>query len=383
MQLYCIVQTLWFYFHQQKQIQTLNKLCSNLLEKLNNPRDDRDAESAGVLRSHRPDSSSQVDFYISTSILPSFMSCMFFQRYDRTSRPSTLLTLTLWSELLHLERGSLNVGLQVQWPLDIQDKGPWWVEARPYSRSPSAVAQASKQVWEDLWLHSSKGSQVGDLESWVSIPPDCSQCLLLCWCYALAALHLHVHVLEHLYYEFMFFFILGCEWVWGQQGHYIEFPVFSNLAHVFTCVGVEMIHIYKKVFGICSVDRLSWQLHDCRGCNMILWARRQGCIQQHLTGWGCYSKCLTALKKQHFYMIWYWCPCCNQKQTCSRSFAPKSEKRGELLWKDNSGIVSQSLAWASIYFISAKYLTDFDNVDEATPVKTDPERFQSEVYIFC
>ncbi|CAB1324040.1 unnamed protein product [Coregonus sp. 'balchen'] len=32
----------------QKQIQTLNKLCSNLLEKLNNPRDDRDADSAAV-----------------------------------------------------------------------------------------------------------------------------------------------------------------------------------------------------------------------------------------------------------------------------------------------------------------------------------------------
>ncbi|KAJ8418573.1 hypothetical protein AAFF_G00000720 [Aldrovandia affinis] len=32
----------------QKQIQTLNKLCSNLLEKLNNPRDDRETESAAV-----------------------------------------------------------------------------------------------------------------------------------------------------------------------------------------------------------------------------------------------------------------------------------------------------------------------------------------------
>ncbi|XP_075997774.1 mediator of RNA polymerase II transcription subunit 8 isoform X2 [Genypterus blacodes] len=32
----------------QKQIQTLNKLCSNLLEKLNNPRDDRDGESAAM-----------------------------------------------------------------------------------------------------------------------------------------------------------------------------------------------------------------------------------------------------------------------------------------------------------------------------------------------
>ncbi|MBN3271360.1 MED8 polymerase, partial [Polyodon spathula] len=30
----------------QKQIQTLNKLCSNLLEKLNNPREDREAENS-------------------------------------------------------------------------------------------------------------------------------------------------------------------------------------------------------------------------------------------------------------------------------------------------------------------------------------------------
>ncbi|XP_077391491.1 mediator of RNA polymerase II transcription subunit 8 isoform X2 [Festucalex cinctus] len=32
----------------QKQIQTLNKLCSNLLEKLSSPRDERDAESAAL-----------------------------------------------------------------------------------------------------------------------------------------------------------------------------------------------------------------------------------------------------------------------------------------------------------------------------------------------
>ncbi|XP_028855829.1 mediator of RNA polymerase II transcription subunit 8 isoform X2 [Denticeps clupeoides] len=32
----------------QKQIQTLNKLCSNLLEKLNNPREDRDSENAAM-----------------------------------------------------------------------------------------------------------------------------------------------------------------------------------------------------------------------------------------------------------------------------------------------------------------------------------------------
>ena len=36
-------------FSQQKQIQALNKLCSNLLEKLINPRDDRDAESGSML----------------------------------------------------------------------------------------------------------------------------------------------------------------------------------------------------------------------------------------------------------------------------------------------------------------------------------------------
>ncbi|KAL7891107.1 hypothetical protein AOLI_G00005830 [Acnodon oligacanthus] len=37
----------------QKQIQALNKLCSNLLEKLNNPRDDREAETA-ALRQNKP-----------------------------------------------------------------------------------------------------------------------------------------------------------------------------------------------------------------------------------------------------------------------------------------------------------------------------------------
>ncbi|KAK7880450.1 hypothetical protein WMY93_032907 [Mugilogobius chulae] len=37
----------------QKQIQTLNKLCSGLLEKLNNPRDEREAESA-ALRQNKP-----------------------------------------------------------------------------------------------------------------------------------------------------------------------------------------------------------------------------------------------------------------------------------------------------------------------------------------
>uniref|UniRef100_A0A8C4Z790 Mediator of RNA polymerase II transcription subunit 8 n=1 Tax=Gadus morhua TaxID=8049 RepID=A0A8C4Z790_GADMO len=35
----------------QKQIQTLNKLCSNLLEKLNNPREDRDPESSAIRQS--------------------------------------------------------------------------------------------------------------------------------------------------------------------------------------------------------------------------------------------------------------------------------------------------------------------------------------------
>ncbi|CAL1593148.1 unnamed protein product [Knipowitschia caucasica] len=37
----------------QKQIQTLNKLCSGLLEKLNNPRDEREAENA-ALRQNKP-----------------------------------------------------------------------------------------------------------------------------------------------------------------------------------------------------------------------------------------------------------------------------------------------------------------------------------------
>ncbi len=47
-QAFCVVQPSLLFLHEQKQIQTLNKLCSNLLEKLNNPRDDRDAESAGM-----------------------------------------------------------------------------------------------------------------------------------------------------------------------------------------------------------------------------------------------------------------------------------------------------------------------------------------------
>lgn len=37
----------------QKQIQTLNKLCSTLLEKLNNPRDDRDGEGSAI-RQNKP-----------------------------------------------------------------------------------------------------------------------------------------------------------------------------------------------------------------------------------------------------------------------------------------------------------------------------------------
>ncbi|NP_996966.1 mediator of RNA polymerase II transcription subunit 8 [Danio rerio] len=37
----------------QKQIQALNKLCSNLLEKLNNPREDRDSETS-ALRQNKP-----------------------------------------------------------------------------------------------------------------------------------------------------------------------------------------------------------------------------------------------------------------------------------------------------------------------------------------
>ncbi|XP_072246288.1 mediator of RNA polymerase II transcription subunit 8 [Leuresthes tenuis] len=37
----------------QKQIQVLNKLCSSLLEKLNNPREDRDPDSAGA-RQNKP-----------------------------------------------------------------------------------------------------------------------------------------------------------------------------------------------------------------------------------------------------------------------------------------------------------------------------------------
>lgn len=106
-----------------------------------------------------------------------FSKCKYFdfffffspQHYGTTNRLSTQLTLMHWSEPLPLERGFPNVGLQVRWRRDIQDKGPWWVEVQLYSRSPSVVVPVSRQVWEDLWLHSSKGSQVGNQLSWVII----------------------------------------------------------------------------------------------------------------------------------------------------------------------------------------------------------------------
>ena len=100
-----------------------------------------------------------------------FSKCKYFdlfaysphpQLYGTTNRLSTQLTLMPWSEPLPSERGFPNVGLQVRWRRDIQDKGPWWVEVQLYSRSPSVVVLVSRQVWEDLWLHSSKGSQVGN-----------------------------------------------------------------------------------------------------------------------------------------------------------------------------------------------------------------------------
>uniref|UniRef100_A0A8C1ZMM0 Mediator of RNA polymerase II transcription subunit 8 n=1 Tax=Cyprinus carpio TaxID=7962 RepID=A0A8C1ZMM0_CYPCA len=50
-------EELLVFFHNiavfAKQIQTLNKLCSSLLEKLNNPRDDRDSETS-ALRQNKP-----------------------------------------------------------------------------------------------------------------------------------------------------------------------------------------------------------------------------------------------------------------------------------------------------------------------------------------
>lgn len=113
-------------------------------------------------------------WWIKVNVL-TFMT--FFQQWDRTNRPSTPLTLTRWLEQLHSERGFLNVGLRAQWPLDTQDKDPWWAAVQPYSKSPLVAVQASKQVWEDLWHHSSKDSQVGDLESWVSISPDHCECM--------------------------------------------------------------------------------------------------------------------------------------------------------------------------------------------------------------
>lgn len=157
-----------FIFNQQKQIQTLNKLCSNLLEKLNNPREDRDAESAGVFFSWI--------FRFNTIPTPSIPWLFSFplQHCGRTSPPSTLQTPTPWWALLPLVRGSPSAGLLVQWPQGTQARGPWWPEAQPCSRSLLAGPQASRELWEEPWPRSSRASQVGQQSSWVSIEPECS-----------------------------------------------------------------------------------------------------------------------------------------------------------------------------------------------------------------
>lgn len=103
---------------EQKQIQALNKLCSSLLEKLNNPREERDAESMCRPR-------------LALSCICSPPPQMFglhavflFQRCGRINSISTPLTPTRWSELLPLEKAFPNVGLRVQWLRDTRVQAP-------------------------------------------------------------------------------------------------------------------------------------------------------------------------------------------------------------------------------------------------------------------
>lgn len=106
------------FFSQQKQIQALNKLCSNLLEKLNNPRDDRDTESAGKF--HLP----FLDSFTKMKICAIYAFLSIFQPYDRTNNHSTQLIQTLQSVQLHLEKVFLSADHLAPWPLDIQDRSP-------------------------------------------------------------------------------------------------------------------------------------------------------------------------------------------------------------------------------------------------------------------
>lgn len=101
-------------------------------------------------------------------------SLFVFQHCDRTNPPSTPLTPMLWSGPSPLGRDFLSAGRPDRWPRDIQDRGPWWAQAQLCSRSPSAGVQASRELWEELWPHSSRDSQVGEQPSWVSIPPQYS-----------------------------------------------------------------------------------------------------------------------------------------------------------------------------------------------------------------
>lgn len=103
---------------EQKQIQALNKLCSSLLEKLNNPREERDAESMCrprlALRSICPPHPHRSGLH----------AVFLFQRCGRINSISTPLTPTPWSELLPLEKAFPNVGLRVRWLRDIQVRAP-------------------------------------------------------------------------------------------------------------------------------------------------------------------------------------------------------------------------------------------------------------------
>lgn len=102
----------------QKQIQALNKLCSSLLEKLNNPREERDAESICTSRlALRSIFSTQTPTFV-------FHAAFLFQRCGRINSISTLLTPTHWSEPFPLEKAFPNVGLRVRCLRDTRVQAP-------------------------------------------------------------------------------------------------------------------------------------------------------------------------------------------------------------------------------------------------------------------
>lgn len=97
---------------EQKQIQALNKLCSSLLEKLNNPREERDAESIGMSRlTLKSIVSTPPDVFV-------FHAVFLFQHCGRINSILTLLIPTRWSEPFPSGKAFPNVDLRVRWLRD-------------------------------------------------------------------------------------------------------------------------------------------------------------------------------------------------------------------------------------------------------------------------